>query len=221
MSVTVDTEPVEEFVRSWLPPPPATILEVGAGTGELARRLIDAGYDVTPIDPIATDNDLVLGVSLDEIDADDRYDVVVASRTLHHISCLDAAVATMHGFVADGGRVILNDFGWERLDEPTGRWLYSQLQKQDRQATGDTDRGSLTEWFDHWRDEHAHLHRSDEMLALLRDRFTERYVADCPYLTEEYVDGDAETQRIERTLITDGTIRAAGFRFVGEPNREH
>src|SRR5262249_42084508 len=37
---------VEAWVRTNLPPPPAYVLEVGAGDGELARRLRAAGYDV-------------------------------------------------------------------------------------------------------------------------------------------------------------------------------
>ena len=39
------------YVRAALPPPPARVLEVGAGDGELAGVLTAAGYDVTAIDP--------------------------------------------------------------------------------------------------------------------------------------------------------------------------
>ena len=39
------------FVRAALPPPPARVLEVGAGDGELAAALAAAGYDVVAIDP--------------------------------------------------------------------------------------------------------------------------------------------------------------------------
>ena len=33
------------FVRATLPPPPARVLEVGAGRGELAAALREVGYD--------------------------------------------------------------------------------------------------------------------------------------------------------------------------------
>lgn len=220
MAATIDTSTVREFVRSWLPPPPATALEVGAGTGDFARELIDDGYDVTPIDPVATDDMLVRALTLEEFNENEQYDVVVASRSLHHIHDLEAAVSKIHGFLDDDGYVILNGFGWDRLDEPTGRWLYSQLREQESQATGGRDEESFSEWFDHWRAEHADLHRSDEMLDALRDRFTERYFAECPYLVEEYVNEDPEIVHAERRLITDSTIQAAGFRFVGQPDRE-
>ena len=39
------------YARAALPPPPARVLEVGAGEGELAAVLGAAGYDVTAIDP--------------------------------------------------------------------------------------------------------------------------------------------------------------------------
>jgi len=44
---------VAAFVRGALPPPPARVLEVGAGSGELAAALREAGYDVVAIDPAA------------------------------------------------------------------------------------------------------------------------------------------------------------------------
>jgi 2-polyprenyl-3-methyl-5-hydroxy-6-metoxy-1,4-benzoquinol methylase len=45
---------VLEFVLGALPSPPARVLEVGAGGGELAADLRDAGYDVLAIDPCST-----------------------------------------------------------------------------------------------------------------------------------------------------------------------
>ena len=41
------------FVRASLPTPPARVLEVGAGGGELAAVLTEAGYEVTAVDPAA------------------------------------------------------------------------------------------------------------------------------------------------------------------------
>lgn len=213
MTGEIETRNVETFVLAWLPPPPASVLEVGSGAGDLARRLIEAGYDVTAIDPNATDDDLVRAVSLEAFDADDQYSAAVASRTLHHIHDLDAAIAKIHDFLVDDGYVILNDFGWDRLDEPTGRWLFSQLQTQAGQPLD--DHASFKQWLDQWRTEHASLHRSEAMLEILRDRFVECYYAECPYLADEYLDGGSAVVRTEHELIRTGAINAAGFRFVG------
>src|SRR4051812_44346975 len=46
---------VEAFVLAELPAPPARVLEIGAGSGELARALTAAGYDVVAIDPGSED----------------------------------------------------------------------------------------------------------------------------------------------------------------------
>ena len=64
------------FVRSSLPTPPARVLEIGAGRGEMARALIDAGYEVTAIDPAAEPGTQVQPVAL--IDADGVFDAAVA-----------------------------------------------------------------------------------------------------------------------------------------------
>ncbi|MBA2331336.1 MAG: methyltransferase domain-containing protein, partial [Actinobacteria bacterium] len=42
-----------EFARRHLPTPPARLLEVGCGQGELTTALAVAGYDVLGIDPAA------------------------------------------------------------------------------------------------------------------------------------------------------------------------
>src|ERR671933_676519 len=42
---------VVAYVRAALPPPPARVLEIGAGDGTLAAALRDGGYDVVAIDP--------------------------------------------------------------------------------------------------------------------------------------------------------------------------
>lgn len=43
----------QEILRRFLPPAPARILDVGGGTGVHARWLVDDGYEVELIDPIA------------------------------------------------------------------------------------------------------------------------------------------------------------------------
>lgn len=49
-AVDADTGEVESFFVQHLPPPPATVLEVGAGDGRLAARLVARGFSVKAID---------------------------------------------------------------------------------------------------------------------------------------------------------------------------
>ena len=74
---------VTVFVRATLPPPPARVLEVGAGDGELASLLADAGYDVVAIDPASTGG-VVRPVALHELD-EAPFDAAVAVVSLHHL----------------------------------------------------------------------------------------------------------------------------------------
>jgi ubiquinone/menaquinone biosynthesis C-methylase UbiE len=42
----------EELLKRHLPPPPATVLDVGGGSGPYACRLAEQGYEVTLLDPV-------------------------------------------------------------------------------------------------------------------------------------------------------------------------
>ena len=45
---------VGAFVRSWLPAPPARVLEIGCGDGELAPALAEEGWQVSAVDLAGT-----------------------------------------------------------------------------------------------------------------------------------------------------------------------
>ncbi|MFE6746190.1 class I SAM-dependent methyltransferase [Kitasatospora purpeofusca] len=49
---TVELMRTQEILRAHLPPPPASVLDVGGGPGVHARLLADAGYRVLVIDPV-------------------------------------------------------------------------------------------------------------------------------------------------------------------------
>src|SRR4029079_5777240 len=74
------------FARGSLPPPPARVLEIGAGAGALAAALREHSYAVTAIDPRAEDADGVERTAL--IDADGRYDAAIAVVSLNHLAPL-------------------------------------------------------------------------------------------------------------------------------------
>src|SRR5919202_5559733 len=74
---------VIDFVLSQLGDGRRRVLEVGCGSGELARALADAGHDVTAIDPEAPEGPLFRRVTLEAFDDPRPFDAVVASRSLH------------------------------------------------------------------------------------------------------------------------------------------
>ena len=86
---------VRAFVRANLASPPARVLEVGAGEGDLANALRVAGYDVVAIDREPR-GDGVRAVALHELDeAAGSFDAAVAVVSLHHVEPLAASCARL------------------------------------------------------------------------------------------------------------------------------
>jgi SAM-dependent methyltransferase len=197
------------FVEQHLPPPPARVLEVGCGHGELARAIARSGHEVVAIDPEAPRGKLFRMVSLEEFADPDPFDAIVASRSLHHIANLSSALDKIVSLLRRGGRIILNEHAWDRLDERTARWYQERLAAIDPEAPR-----SIEVCVAEWKRDHADLHGYAAMRQELDLRFTERYFAWMPYLYGELV--GAVEEREERALIEAGEIQATGFRYVGE-----
>jgi SAM-dependent methyltransferase len=195
-----------EFVLSQLPAPPARVLEVGCGSGDLARTLAAEGYDVTAIDPAAPDGAIFRRVALEEFDEAGSFDAVVASRSLHHVGDLEEALDKIAGL---GPLLVLDEFGWDLLDEPARDWWLGQYRILRAVGQEPDAPGTWTEW----RQEHADLHGYAAMRAVLDQRYSERFFAWTPYLYR-YLGSEASEQ-LERTLIETGAIRALGFRYIG------
>jgi ubiquinone/menaquinone biosynthesis C-methylase UbiE len=114
-------------------PPPATVLDVGCGTGALAARLADSGYDVVGLDPSrgmleilrerAPGVEAVLGSAMEIPFAEGEFDVSLSVATLHHIADpgdVRRALAEMARVVRVGGHVLVWDHNprnpyWPRL----------------------------------------------------------------------------------------------------------
>jgi SAM-dependent methyltransferase len=203
-----DFDPTE-FVASRLPPASARVLEVGCGRGELALALAARGYEVVAIDPDAPEGDAFVAVTLERFDDPGPFDAVVASRSLHHVPDLPGALDKIAGLLRPRGLLIVNEHAWDRMDEATARWFLDRWSASDPDAPG-----SLEEFLDYWRGDHAGLHGYEAMRRELDRRFAERFFAWTPYRHGEL--GDAADEGEQRTLIEAGEIRATGFRYVGE-----
>jgi SAM-dependent methyltransferase len=112
------------FVRAALPPPPARVLEVGAGHGELAAALAAAGYEVVAVDPAGHVPE-VHAVPLHEIDEPPAsFAAAVAVLSLHHVEPLSESCRRLGELVRPGGTLVIDEFDMDRFDEvAAGRWL--------------------------------------------------------------------------------------------------
>jgi SAM-dependent methyltransferase len=121
MMVTAD---LLAFVRSSLPALPAHVLEIGAGQGELAHALTDAGYRMTAIDPAAEPGSHVQRRSLLEVTG--SFDAAVAVVSLHHVDPLEQSCAHLATLIKPGGSVVIDEIDIERYDERATSWWLGQ-----------------------------------------------------------------------------------------------
>jgi SAM-dependent methyltransferase len=190
---------VTAFMRATLPPPPARVLEIGAGDGELSAQLAGAGYDVVAIDP-ASEVESVRRVALHEVD-EAPFDAACAVVSLHHVEPLEESCRRLGELVRPGGLLVVDEIDVERMDERAARW-----------------------WLDHHPDhDHGpaeliaglreHLHTLDRLREALAPWFALGEPVRGAYLYRwEMPAGVRET---EERMIAAGELPAIGARLVG------
>jgi SAM-dependent methyltransferase len=186
------------YVRAALPPPPARVLEVGAGDGELAVALSAAGYDVTAIDPKGGDG--VLQVALADLDAAPRsFDAAVAMLSLHHVVPLGQSLRRLSEVLRHGARLVVDEFDVDRFDERASAWwLWHRDDPKDAR--------------DHVAEMHEHLHPIDHVREELAPWFDLGEPVPGAYLYRWHIDPALRSE--EEELIASGELPAVGTRFV-------
>jgi SAM-dependent methyltransferase len=196
-------------------PPPARLLEVGSGDGTLALALVDTGYDVTAIDPAAPPGDLFRRIKLEDLEESEPFDVVVAARSLHHITDLDGALDKVVRLLRGRGVLVVDEFAWDRLDADTADWFYGRQRALAAAGRAPNVAATVDDCRRDWEDEHVGLHGYDTLRGALDARFEERHFEWRPYL-HRLIDGVAG-EPLERSLIDAQAIQALGFRYAGTP----
>jgi SAM-dependent methyltransferase len=209
---------VLDFVRGALPEPPARVLEIGAGRGELATDLAGLGYDVVAIDS-AGGGPNVVQVALQDVDEPpESFDAAVAVRSLHHVEPLPGSFARLADLLRPGGRLVIDELDVERFDERAAAWLMAQRAAgegehsaaQGQHAGGAshlaTDPASLVEELRH------HLHPLGRIREELARAFVLGDVAHGAYLYRWELPSGLRGE--EERLIAGGLIPAVGARFV-------
>jgi SAM-dependent methyltransferase len=124
------------------------------GDGRLARAVDDLGYRVTAIDPAAPEGAIFQRVALENFADPVGFDAVVAIRVLHHIPDLGAALSMLQPRLVPGGRLIVVENAFDRLDGSTARWYLEQRRASDPGAPS-----SLQACLAEWQADHAGLAR--------------------------------------------------------------
>jgi 2-polyprenyl-3-methyl-5-hydroxy-6-metoxy-1,4-benzoquinol methylase len=190
------------FVRNSLALPRARVLEVGCGAGDLARTLSGAGFKVLAIDPEAPEGSIFRRTTLEALNERGPFDAAVASYSLHHIEDLEVAFDKLVSLLVPEGTLIIEEFGWDRVDRPTAEWYARQQGVASAESV-------LAEW----REEHEGLHPHEAMRRALDQRFAESFFEWRPYLYRCLE--RSELEEPERDAIARGQIQAVGFRYLG------
>jgi SAM-dependent methyltransferase len=223
------------FLESFVPRSPATILDVGSGTGELTLKLTESGHRVIGVESsekhACASHQLGLDVRhVDFLDfKDGLYDVVLFSRSLHHIYPSMSAVRQAHSLLLPDGVVIVDDFDVDSADTATARWFFRiravlAASGMERMPLPTGPMGP----YESWRAEHQHeppLNSGSMMIASLEQLFEIVHLERSPYLyryfsyrlpsTDEGYSLALRLLKTEERLIQSGTIRPTGLRIVG------
>jgi len=108
-----------DLIVSHIPPGVRTILDVGCGAGNNARKLLDRGYQVDCVSPngfltsvakqVLDGRATVFETRFQELETDRRYDLVLFSESLLFIRPLDVAFAKARSLLTPGGHLLITD----------------------------------------------------------------------------------------------------------------
>jgi SAM-dependent methyltransferase len=206
-------------VRSYLPPPPATIVEIGCGRlGGFVPMLRDSGYEAVGIDPVAPEGESYRHIEFEQSDLPGHADGVIACTSLHHVADPDEVLDKVANALAPAGLVIVVEWDWEGFDEASARWCFERLGPSEPESwlhhRRDGWAASGQTWEDYlfsWAREHG-LHSARRLVRDLDQRFDRLVCGHGPYFFPELFD-TSETEELE--AINAGLVRAARIDYVG------
>jgi SAM-dependent methyltransferase len=231
-AISIATGETVHFIAGHAPSG-AQLIEVGCGAGEVAVALMERGIKVTGIesdpDRIAVARsrgvDVIAG-RWPDVDVP-RADVVVFTRSLHHIAGLGAAVAHAKELLGVLGLLLVEDFAFESADAATVDWFRSVVAEGIAQGVlravpeeFATRVMAADDALEAWHEDHDHdLHGWPEMANAVADRFSQISVSEVPYLYRYLIpvaeDSPEAVEFVRETRDREGNFDDQAFRMIG------
>ncbi|MBA3712611.1 MAG: class I SAM-dependent methyltransferase [Pyrinomonadaceae bacterium] len=126
-----------QFVLENLSSKKLRILEVGCGSGAVAKQIQNLGYEIIALDSSVKAIDAAKELGIDARIAnfpdfaEAPFDVILFTRSLHHIRPLKSALERAHQLLKPSGLLIVEDFAFNDTSEYTAAWFYRLLKLLD------------------------------------------------------------------------------------------
>jgi SAM-dependent methyltransferase len=232
------------FVQHHLPDS-GRLLEVGCGSGELAARLHQEGYDVIAVDSNAAQIEQAHQLGIDARVAvwpdfeEEPFDAILFTRSLHHITDLASAVTQAYRLLAPGGVLLVEDFAYETIDLRTSEWYYHlvlllqtcqvlQLKQDEFLATLLKRGGELACWQEHHdhdlhsaHTQQARLERVFEQVSVSKMTYLYRYLLSVLPATEQGYMIAVHLVELEQRMGQAGGIQLIGRRYLAHKQGEN
>ncbi len=209
------------FVRGQLPPPPATVIELGCGqVGGHVPALLRAGYPATGVDPEAPGGPAYQRMTFEDYRPDAPVDAVIASTSLHHVDDPGTVLDRVADVLVPGGTLVVVEWVSEDFDEAAARWCFRH-RLRDPGEPGAWLAGLHAEWaasalswdgfLRGWLEHHG-LHSAATIRQALEARFLTTHESSGPYYFPDLLDADvlAEQAAIDAGQVKPGCLRYAG-----------
>lgn len=112
-------EQYTDFLTSHIPHEVKTILDVGCGTGHIAKRLMDAGYKVDCVSPspflseqvhsLLGDRAHLFECMFEQLETDRKYDLILFSESFQYVG-MGKALENITDLLNAGGYLLICDF---------------------------------------------------------------------------------------------------------------
>jgi protein-S-isoprenylcysteine O-methyltransferase Ste14/ubiquinone/menaquinone biosynthesis C-methylase UbiE len=118
-NLRIAQENYAKFLVSHIPDGVKTILDVGCGTGEIAKKLVDMGYQVDCVSPspfltkrareVLGNTSHIFDCYYEELQTENRYDVILFGESFQYVGLQKALDITIK-FLNKGGQLLICDF---------------------------------------------------------------------------------------------------------------